>query len=99
MTPEKEIFLDIDTSFYSKVKMGNGSVVYVKGKDNVGVETKRGLKKIRKVLFVPELDQNLLNIGQLMEYNYVLHFEGRTCIVYDKGREKLVVAKVKIAPN
>jgi hypothetical protein len=47
MTPEKEIFLDIDTSFPSKVKMGNGAMANVKGKGNVGVETKRGLKKIR----------------------------------------------------
>jgi hypothetical protein len=99
MTPEKEIFLDIDTSFHSKVKMGNGAVVDVKGKGNVGVETKRGLKKIREVLFVPELDQNLLSIGQLMEHDYALHFEGRTCTIYDEGREKLVVAEVKMAPN
>jgi hypothetical protein len=46
MTPEKEIFLDIDTSFPSKVKMENDAMVDVKGKGNVGVETKRGLKKI-----------------------------------------------------
>jgi hypothetical protein len=44
MTPEKEIFIDIDTSFNSKVKMGKGDVVNVKGKGSVGVETKRGLK-------------------------------------------------------
>jgi hypothetical protein len=77
MTLEKEIFLNIDTSFHSKVKMGNGVVVDVKGKGNVGVETKRGLKKIHEVLFVLELNQNLLSIGQLMEHDYVLHFEGR----------------------
>jgi hypothetical protein len=101
MTPEKEIFLHIDTSFHSKVKMGNGAVVDVKGKGNVGVETKRGLKKIREVLFVLELDQNLLSIGQLLEHDYVLHFEGRTCTICDEGREKLVlvVLEVKMAPN
>jgi hypothetical protein len=62
MTPNKEIFLDIDTSFHSKVKMRNVDVVDVKGKCNVGVETKRRLKKIHEVLFVSELDQNLLSI-------------------------------------
>ncbi len=51
MTPEKEIFIDIDTSFSSKVKMGNGVVVDVKGNGIVGVETKRGLKQIHDVLF------------------------------------------------
>jgi hypothetical protein len=99
MTSEKEIFVDIDTSFNSKVKMGNGAVVEVKGKGSAGVETKRGLKEIHDILFVPELDQNLLSIGQLMEHGYVLHFEGRSCTVYDEGKEKLVVAEVKMAPN
>jgi hypothetical protein len=72
-------------------------VVNVKGQCNVGVETKRGLKKIREVLFVPKLDQNLLSIGQLMEHDYALYFEGRTCTIYDEGREKLVMAEVKMA--
>jgi hypothetical protein len=52
-----------------------------------------------KFYFVPKLDQNLLSIGQLMEHDYVLHFEGCTCTIYDEGREKLVVAEVKMAPN
>jgi hypothetical protein len=78
--------------------MGNGGVVDVKEKCNVGVETKRGLKKIHEVLFVPELDQNLLSIGQLMEHDDALYFEGHTCTIYDEGREKLVVAEVKMAP-
>ena len=99
MKLEKKIFLDIDTSFYSKVKMGNDVVVDVKGKYNVKVETKRELKKIRDVLFVSELDQNLLSIGQHIEHDYVLHFESSSCIVYDEGREKLVVVEVKMAPN
>jgi hypothetical protein len=63
MTPKKEIFFDIDTSFNSKVRMRNGVVMDVKGKGNGGVETKRGLKRIHDVLFVPELDQNFLSIG------------------------------------
>jgi hypothetical protein len=43
--------------------MGNGVVVDVKEKCNVRVETKKWLKKICDVLFLPELDQHLLNIG------------------------------------
>jgi len=99
MTPEKEIFIDIDTSFNSKVKMRNGAVVDVKGKCSVGVETKRRLKQIHDVLFVPELDQNLLSIEQLMEHDYAFHFEERSCTVYDEVKEKLIVAEVKMAPN
>jgi len=50
MTPEKEIFIDIDTLLHSKVKMRNGVVVDIKGKDSIGVETKRELKRICDVL-------------------------------------------------
>ena len=35
MTPEKEIFHDLDTSFTSKVKMGNGELAEVKGKGSI----------------------------------------------------------------
>lgn len=99
MTPKKEIFLDIDTSFNSKVKMRNGVVMDVKGKGSVGVETKRGLKRIHDVLCVLELDQNFLNIGWFMEHDYPLHFEGYSYSLYEEGKEKLIVIEVKMAPN
>jgi hypothetical protein len=34
-----------------------------------------------------------------MEHDYALHFEGRSCTTYDEGKEKLIVAEVKMAPN
>jgi hypothetical protein len=34
-----------------------------------------------------------------MEHDYPLHFEGCSYTVYDEGKEKLIVTKVKIAPN
>jgi hypothetical protein len=43
--------------------MKNGIVVDVEGKCNVRVETKKRLKKICDVLFLLDLDQNLINIG------------------------------------
>lgn len=73
MTLEKDIFLDMDNSFISKVKMGNGVVVDVKGKGSIGVQMRKGRRKvIRDVLFVPELGQNLLSLeGKIMEIKMV----------------------------
>jgi hypothetical protein len=99
MTPEKEIFIDIDTLFHSKVKMRNGVVVDIKGKGSIGVETKRGLKKICDVLLVLELDQNLLSVGQLLEHDYALHSKGHRCTIDDEWKEKLILAEVKMASN
>lgn len=74
------------------MKIGNGVVVNIKGKGSIGVKTKKMMKWILDVLFVPELDQNLLSVGQLLEHDYALYFEGQTYMVYDEGKEKLVVA-------
>jgi hypothetical protein len=56
MILKKKIFIDIDTSFSSKVKMKNGVMVDVKGKCSVGVENKIELKQIHDVLFDTEHD-------------------------------------------
>ncbi|RVW84529.1 Retrovirus-related Pol polyprotein from transposon TNT 1-94 [Vitis vinifera] len=68
MTGNKNIFLDMDTTINSQVKMGNGDLVNVKGKGTVDIQTKVGTKYIRDVLLVPALEQNLLSVGQLVEH-------------------------------
>ncbi|KAK2968736.1 hypothetical protein RJ640_014012 [Escallonia rubra] len=68
----------------SKVKLGNGALVDVTGKGKIVVQTKKGKKLIPDVLLVPNLLQNLLSVGQMMEKGYVLHFEGQFCNIYDK---------------
>lgn len=69
MTTEKDIFLNMDPTFNSKVKVGNGVVVEEKGECSIGVETKKERKNvIGDVLLVPELNQNLLSAGQLLDH-------------------------------
>ncbi|KAI5416379.1 hypothetical protein KIW84_041446 [Lathyrus oleraceus] len=75
MTGKKEAFINIDSSFGSKVKLVNGEHVEVKGKGSIGVTTKQGSKVIHDTLYVTELDENLLSIGQLLEHGYSLNFE------------------------
>ena len=84
MTGNKNIFLDMDTTINSQVKMGNGDLVNVKGKGTVDIQTKVETKYIRDVLLVPALEQNLLSVGQLVEHGYKLHFENNECTIYDK---------------
>ena len=55
MTPELSYFKELDKSYKSKVKIGNGDLVDVKGKGVVAVETLTGIKYISDVLFVPEI--------------------------------------------
>ena len=57
------------------VKVGNGGYVDVKGKDAVVVKTNSGIKLISDVLFVPDISQNLLRVGQMLEKQYSLQFK------------------------
>ncbi|RVW40547.1 Retrovirus-related Pol polyprotein from transposon TNT 1-94 [Vitis vinifera] len=99
MTGNKNIFLDMDTTINSQVKMGNGDLVNVKRKDTIGIQTKVGTKHIRDVLLVLVLKKNLLSVGQLVEHGYKLHFEDNECIIYDKEKRRNLVKKIKMEKN
>ncbi|XP_038890984.1 uncharacterized protein LOC120080400 [Benincasa hispida] len=92
MTSDKELFKDLDKSFKSRMKIGNCEYLEVKGKGIVSIESCAGTKLITKVLFVPEIDQNLLSVGQLVEKGFkVLFEEGKCLIFYSNGNELLKI--------
>ncbi|KAG6419902.1 hypothetical protein SASPL_116414 [Salvia splendens] len=96
MTGDESIFVSIDTSVNSQVKMGNGALVKAQGKGTISVDTKKGMKRISDVLLVPNLRQNLLSVGQLIEHGYTVHFEGNSCVILDKEGAKQIVAKIQM---
>ena len=52
MMRDKDAFIDMDSSFGSKVKLGNGEFVEVEGKGSIGVATKQGGKELFMILFM-----------------------------------------------
>ena len=88
MTYDREIFRELDKTTLSKVKIGNGAYIAVKGKGTVAIEGQTGLKLISDVLYVPEINQNLLSVPQLLEKGYKVLFEDKNCMIKDsEGRE------------
>ncbi|KAJ8641623.1 hypothetical protein MRB53_018317 [Persea americana] len=88
MTYNQELFKELDKTAISKVKFGNGAYLAVKGKGTVAIEGHTGLKLISNVLYVPEINQNLLSVGQLLEKGYKVFFEDNHCLITDaQGRE------------
>ncbi|KAK2966032.1 hypothetical protein RJ640_012291 [Escallonia rubra] len=79
-----------------KIIMGNGSIVKAKGKGTIAIQAKEATKYIRDVLLLPDLEQNLLSVGQLVEHGYMVHFEDNGCKIYDKRDGKKVMANVKM---
>ncbi|KAL3612663.1 hypothetical protein D5086_003683 [Populus alba] len=97
MTKHLAIFSSIDKSIQPKVKLGNGDVVQAKGRGTIAVSTKRGTKIINNVLYIPELDQNLLSVAQMLRNGYAVSFKEKFCFITDT--HGLEIEKLKMDGN
>jgi len=57
MIGDKEAYVNMDSSFASKVKLDNGEYVEVEDKDNIRGTTKQRVKVIHDTLYFPQLDE------------------------------------------
>ncbi|XP_037494050.1 uncharacterized protein LOC119370295 [Jatropha curcas] len=89
MTPNSVNFDSLDTTYSSKVRLGDGRLVDAKGKGDVIVQTPSGTKLVSDVLYVPELYQSLFSVGQLLDKNYSLLFKDKTCEISDPSGSTL----------
>jgi hypothetical protein len=71
------LFKKFDKTAIFKVKIGNGDYIAVKGKGIVAINNLSGLKYISDVLYVPDIDQNLLSVRQLMKKGFKVIFEDK----------------------
>ncbi|RVW71671.1 hypothetical protein CK203_052100 [Vitis vinifera] len=95
MTNNQDLFRELDRTAISKVRIGNGEYIPVKGKGIVVIESQTGLKLIYDVLFVPDIDQNLLSVGQLVEKEFKVYFEDRNYIIKDAEGKEVFNIKMK----
>jgi len=49
----------------------------------VAITTSSGTKIISDIFYVPEIDQNLLSVGQLLEKGFKMFFDNPYCHIYD----------------
>jgi len=94
MTKFLSIFSSIDRSVQPKIKLGNGDIMQVKEKCTVAVRTNRGTKTITNVLYIPELDQNLLSVAQMLRNGYQVSFKDSFCFITDTHYSE--IAKIKM---
>ena len=91
------IVSSIDRLVQPKIKLRNGDIVQAKGKGIVAVSTNRGIKTITNILYIPELDQNLLSVAHMLRNGYEVSFKERFCFITDT--HDLEIAKIKINGN
>ena len=95
MTYDQGLFRELDKTTVSKVRIGNGEYISVRGKGNVAIESLSCLKLIPDVLFVPNIDQNLLSIGQLLEKGFKVLFEDKFCMIKDANGKNVFKIKMR----
>ena len=98
MTGCKEFFSTLDENFHTTVSLGNYSTLQVMGKETVDIKTRNGFaESISNVFYIPDLNANLLSIGQLQEKGYVITFQNDAYEIYDSKRGS--IAKMKMTTN
>ncbi|KAL5856336.1 hypothetical protein ACOSQ3_003794 [Xanthoceras sorbifolium] len=71
------LFTYMDSNDRTSIKLGT-----------ISISTPNGVKLIDNVLLVPELDQNLLSVAQLIRKGYSISFKNGGCnIVNENGNE------------
>ena len=95
MTYDQGIFRELDKTTVSKVRIGNGEYISTRGKGTVAIESLSGLKLIPDVLFVPNIDQNLLSVGQLLEKGFKVLFKDKFYMIKDANRKYVFKIKMR----
>eukprot|EP00256_Glycine_max_P069898 XP_025984493.1 uncharacterized protein LOC113001847 [Glycine max] len=67
MTFDRALFKDLRPTNVTKVRIGNGDYISIKGKGTIAITSSTGTRCIVDVLFIPKINQNLLSVGQLIE--------------------------------
>ncbi|BBG94220.1 hypothetical protein Prudu_002447, partial [Prunus dulcis] len=99
MTRNKQCFVKLEEKVNPQVKLSDGKLHNMEGKGIISMQTKGGTPKlIYDVLYVPNLAQNLLSVGQLLQRGFLVKFEDDCCVISDKKNNTLV-AKIKMTTN
>ncbi|XP_031378489.1 uncharacterized protein LOC116193883 [Punica granatum] len=94
MTSDEKLFRNLDKSMKLKVRIENWEYLAVEGKESIAIESCVGTKLVFDVMYVSEIDQNLLSVGQLLEKGFKLIFEGRKCLIFDSSDKELFKIKM-----
>ncbi|KAL5754299.1 hypothetical protein ACOSP7_022519 [Xanthoceras sorbifolium] len=90
MARDLSLFTNMDSNDRTIIKLGNGEVVKSAGQGTISISTPNGVKLINNVLLVPELEQNLLSVAQLLRKGYLISFQNGGCNIIDENGNKVV---------
>ena len=95
MTYDQELFRKLDKIIISKVRIGNGEYIPIRGKKIVAIESLSSLKLTLDVSFIPDIDQNLLSVGKLLEKGFKVLFDNKFCMIKDANGKDVFKIKMR----
>ena len=95
MTHDKDLFKKLRSTNMLKVRIGNRQYIIVEENGTVAISSCSGIKLISDVLYVPEINQNLLSVGQLIEKDYKVVFEDKSCLIKDAVSQDIFRVKMR----
>jgi len=95
MTNDRKLFKKINETVISKARIGNEAHLTVESKQIVAIEGHLCLKLISNVLYIPEINQNLLSVSQLLNIDYKVLFEDKNYMIEDAKGTKAFKVQMK----
>lgn len=94
MCSDKKLFSTIHFSTVGEVTIANGKTIKANGRGEVKIFVNNGRETVKvtlmDVLWVPELDVNLVSVNKLVRNGYVVEFKGNECfLLKDEQRMKI----------
>ncbi|CAL8992478.1 unnamed protein product, partial [Prunus brigantina] len=96
MTGNVDLLVDTRTNVAGKVQMPIGALVNVAGMGSLVIDTNRGRKFIREMMYLPGLKENLQSVGQMDEHGYFLLLGGGICNVFDSSSLGCLIIRVQM---
>lgn len=91
MIDRKEWFFDLNEAVKSKVRLADNLVISVEGVGKVIIKRNDGVRAyISDVLYVPNMKNNLLSLGQLVEKGYSMNLGNNQMKIF-YGHNKLIL--------
>nr|GEV23235.1 retrovirus-related Pol polyprotein from transposon TNT 1-94 [Tanacetum cinerariifolium] len=96
MTPERFLFISLNTKDNPRVKLGDGCHTRAKGRGTIAINTNKGTKYISRVLYVPELDRSMLRMPQMIKNGYGVNIKNDSrCVITDSRDVKIATLDMK----
>lgn len=97
MCANEELFTSINRSFSSEVSIANGEMIKVCGIGAVTLNVRDGKQTIKvtleDVLWLPDLDGNLVSVKKLVERGHTVEFSGNSCFLKSEDSDVWEIAR------